>query len=156
MTFKISKEKRDHLTLSHSADSDPVVYAQIKETNSPCPSREAWVPCLSPQLGLPMSPSLLTWATPWLRPQPELSGCDQAKLASSFQEQGSVFFLAWEEISNSPAWTSSLLAPGWLGLAPCPLPACMAHSSAYTARSRGITDPLGGSQPREHPREDHK
>ncbi|XP_047640978.1 transmembrane protein C1orf162 homolog isoform X2 [Phacochoerus africanus] len=41
MTFKISKEKRDHLTMSHSADSDPVVYAQIKETNSPCLSGEA-------------------------------------------------------------------------------------------------------------------
>uniref|UniRef100_A0A8C3VK74 Chromosome 1 open reading frame 162 n=1 Tax=Catagonus wagneri TaxID=51154 RepID=A0A8C3VK74_9CETA len=34
MTFKISEEKSDHLTVSHSADSDPIVYAQVKETNS--------------------------------------------------------------------------------------------------------------------------
>uniref|UniRef100_A0A8C6C0U0 Chromosome 1 open reading frame 162 n=1 Tax=Monodon monoceros TaxID=40151 RepID=A0A8C6C0U0_MONMO len=34
MTFKISKEKSNHLTVNHSADSDSVVYAQTKVTNS--------------------------------------------------------------------------------------------------------------------------
>ncbi|XP_030615875.1 transmembrane protein C1orf162 homolog [Delphinapterus leucas] len=41
MTFKISKEKSNHLTVNHSADSDSVVYAQTKVTNSPCLSSEA-------------------------------------------------------------------------------------------------------------------
>ncbi|KAB0395304.1 hypothetical protein E2I00_003018, partial [Balaenoptera physalus] len=40
MTFKISKEKSNHLTMNHSSDSDSIVYAQIKVTNSPCLSSE--------------------------------------------------------------------------------------------------------------------
>nr|XP_019586112.1 PREDICTED: transmembrane protein C1orf162 homolog [Rhinolophus sinicus]XP_019586113.1 PREDICTED: transmembrane protein C1orf162 homolog [Rhinolophus sinicus] len=36
MTSKISNEKRDHLTAKHSADTDSIVYAQIKLTDSPC------------------------------------------------------------------------------------------------------------------------
>ncbi|XP_015106327.2 transmembrane protein C1orf162 homolog [Vicugna pacos] len=41
MTFKISKEKSDHLTENHSAGLDPIVYSQIKVTNSASPSTEA-------------------------------------------------------------------------------------------------------------------
>ncbi|XP_057561857.1 transmembrane protein C1orf162 homolog isoform X2 [Hippopotamus amphibius kiboko] len=41
MTFKISKESSDSLTMNHSADADPVVYAQIKVTDSRRLSREA-------------------------------------------------------------------------------------------------------------------
>ncbi|KAM9688654.1 transmembrane protein C1orf162 homolog [Trichechus inunguis] len=33
MTFKTSEAKSNHLTENHSADSDPIVYAQIKVTN---------------------------------------------------------------------------------------------------------------------------
>ncbi|XP_059774245.1 transmembrane protein C1orf162 homolog [Balaenoptera ricei] len=40
MTFKISKKKSNHLTMNHSSDSDSIVYAQIKVTNSPCLSSE--------------------------------------------------------------------------------------------------------------------
>ncbi|XP_062961881.1 transmembrane protein C1orf162 homolog [Cynocephalus volans] len=40
MAFKISEEKSNHLTKNHSADLDPIVYAQIKVTNSPCLSNE--------------------------------------------------------------------------------------------------------------------
>lgn len=36
VTSKISNEKRDHLTAKHSADTDSIVYAQIKLTDSPC------------------------------------------------------------------------------------------------------------------------
>ncbi|XP_005610386.1 transmembrane protein C1orf162 homolog isoform X1 [Equus przewalskii] len=41
MNFKSSEGKRDHLTTNHFSDSDPVVYAQIKATNSSCRSSEA-------------------------------------------------------------------------------------------------------------------
>ncbi|XP_008570322.1 PREDICTED: transmembrane protein C1orf162 homolog [Galeopterus variegatus] len=40
MAFKMSEEKSNHLTKNHSADLDPIVYAQIKVTNSPCLSNE--------------------------------------------------------------------------------------------------------------------
>ncbi|XP_019693172.2 transmembrane protein C1orf162 homolog isoform X2 [Felis catus] len=40
MTFQIA-EKNHHLTEKHSAGLDPVVYSQIKVTNSPDLSREA-------------------------------------------------------------------------------------------------------------------
>ncbi|XP_047302214.1 transmembrane protein C1orf162 isoform X1 [Homo sapiens] len=32
-TFKLSEEKSNHLAENHSADFDPIVYAQIKVTN---------------------------------------------------------------------------------------------------------------------------
>ncbi|XP_036129526.1 transmembrane protein C1orf162 homolog [Molossus molossus] len=35
MTFKLSEEKRDDLFANHPLDVNSVVYAQIKETNSP-------------------------------------------------------------------------------------------------------------------------
>ncbi|KAF6292505.1 hypothetical protein mRhiFer1_001784 [Rhinolophus ferrumequinum] len=41
MTSKISNEKRNHLTAKHSADTDSIVYAQIKVTDSPCVSSKA-------------------------------------------------------------------------------------------------------------------
>ncbi|XP_021573665.1 transmembrane protein C1orf162 homolog [Carlito syrichta] len=40
MTFKPSEEKGGGLTENHSADFDPVVYSQIKATNSPYPPSE--------------------------------------------------------------------------------------------------------------------
>ncbi|XP_025209561.1 transmembrane protein C1orf162 homolog isoform X3 [Theropithecus gelada] len=33
MTFKLSEDKSNHLAENHSADFDPIVYAQIKVTN---------------------------------------------------------------------------------------------------------------------------
>nr|XP_035959572.1 transmembrane protein C1orf162 homolog isoform X2 [Halichoerus grypus]XP_035959573.1 transmembrane protein C1orf162 homolog isoform X2 [Halichoerus grypus]XP_035959574.1 transmembrane protein C1orf162 homolog isoform X2 [Halichoerus grypus] len=41
IAFEISEEKSDHLTKKHSAPLDPVVYAPIKVTDSPCLSNEA-------------------------------------------------------------------------------------------------------------------
>ncbi|KAM9692841.1 transmembrane protein C1orf162 homolog isoform 2-T2 [Dama dama] len=43
MIFKAPKENSDHLTKSvqNAVHSDPVVYAQVKGTNSPCLSSEA-------------------------------------------------------------------------------------------------------------------
>uniref|UniRef100_A0A8C6DH06 Chromosome 1 open reading frame 162 n=1 Tax=Moschus moschiferus TaxID=68415 RepID=A0A8C6DH06_MOSMO len=43
MIFKAPKENSDHLTKSvqNAVHSDPVVYAQVKVTNSPCLSSEA-------------------------------------------------------------------------------------------------------------------
>uniref|UniRef100_A0A8C0SN56 Uncharacterized protein n=1 Tax=Canis lupus familiaris TaxID=9615 RepID=A0A8C0SN56_CANLF len=41
VTFKISEETNNHLTEKHSANLDPVVYAQVKVTDSPYLSNEA-------------------------------------------------------------------------------------------------------------------
>ncbi|KAF3819502.1 hypothetical protein GH733_015011 [Mirounga leonina] len=41
VAFKISEEKSDPLTKKHSAPLNPVVYAPIKVTDSPCLSNEA-------------------------------------------------------------------------------------------------------------------
>ena len=43
MIFKAPEENSDHLTKSvqNAVHSDPVVYAQVKMTNSPCLSSEA-------------------------------------------------------------------------------------------------------------------
>ncbi|XP_058394766.1 transmembrane protein C1orf162 homolog [Diceros bicornis minor] len=41
MTLKHSQGKRDRLTANRSAHSDPIVYAQIKVTNTSCLSNEA-------------------------------------------------------------------------------------------------------------------
>ncbi|XP_042854113.1 transmembrane protein C1orf162 homolog isoform X2 [Panthera tigris] len=41
MTFQIAEEKNHYLTEKHSAGLDPVVYSQIKVTNSPDLSSEA-------------------------------------------------------------------------------------------------------------------
>ncbi|XP_042809343.1 transmembrane protein C1orf162 homolog isoform X1 [Panthera leo] len=41
MTFQIAEEKNHYLTEKHSAGLDPVVYSQIKVTNSPNLSSEA-------------------------------------------------------------------------------------------------------------------
>lgn len=98
MTFKAPKENSNHLNKSVQNDvhSDPVVYAQVKVTNSPCLSSEAWVQFLLSQFHLHPSLSILT--NFGLRPDETTAGAvwvcsDNA--SHQFEDQGSVF--SWPE-----------------------------------------------------------
>lgn len=98
MIFKAPEENSDHLTKSvqNAVHLDPVVYVQVKVTNSPCLSSEAWVQFLLSHLHLHPSLSILT--NFGLRPDETTAGAvwvcsDNA--SPQFKDQGLIF--SWPE-----------------------------------------------------------
>lgn len=77
-------------------------------------------------------------------------------LANSFEDQGSVFFLAWEKIAGPPTWMDSELAPWGLRRPSLSPSKCVVQSSGHKEYSLSIIDQLGTSQPNEQSREDYK
>lgn len=98
MIFKAPKENDAHLTESvqNAVYSDPAVYAQVKVTNSPCLSSEAWVQFLLSHLHLHPSFSILTNSGLW--PDETTAGAVWMCLDNAspqFEDQGSIF--SWPE-----------------------------------------------------------